>query len=188
METAPKNTASVSLWIHSFNATTGLTADFDDFELACLSQQEAKDAISTWLPVKAPFPKPSPQRIAELEAMLPDKLWKPGPTIHDHATWGRLAADPAAHVIISRAEKILATPQQPLTDELYLEFHRTGIRTTYENIYHRWEPEIQTLAVAECLEDKGRFLPEIIRRLETLCGMRSWLMPAHDKEIGRAHV
>ena len=183
VETSPKNTVSLAIWIHSFNATTGLTADFDDFELACLTPQEAQNACSTWLPVKTPFPKSSPQRIAELEAMLPYKLWKPGPPFHDRSTWDRLAADPAANVIISRAEKILATPQQPLTDELYLDFHRTGIRTTYENIYHRWEPEIQTLAVAECLENKGRFLPEIIRRLEELCNMRSWLMPAHDREL-----
>ena len=183
VETSPKNTVSLAIWIHSFNATTGLTADFDDFELAGLTPQEAQNACSTWLPVKTPFPKSSPQRIAELEAMLPYKLWKPGPPFHDRSTWDRLAADPAANAIISRAEKILATPQQPLTDELYLDFHRSGIRTTYENIYHRWEPEIQTLAVAECLENKGRFLPEIIRRLEELCNMRSWLMPAHDREL-----
>ena len=183
VETAPKNTVSLAIWIHSFNATTGLVADFDDFELACLSPEEAKNAHTTWLPMTTPFPKASPQRIAELEAMLPDRLWKPGPPFHDRATWGRLAADPAAKIIISRAGKILAKPQEPMTDELYLEFHRTGIRTSYENIYHRWEPEIQTLAVAECLENKGRFLPEIIRRLETLCDMRSWLMPAHDREL-----
>ncbi len=69
VETSPKNTVSLAIWIHSFNATTGLTADFDDFELACLTPQEAQNACSTWLPVKTPFPKSSPQRIAELEAL-----------------------------------------------------------------------------------------------------------------------
>ena len=36
------------------------------------------------------------------------------------------------------------------------------------------------LVVAECLEDRGRFIPKIADYVDAFAAQRSWTLPAHD--------
>ena len=131
-------------------------------------------------------------RVDEIAGWLPERPAAPGARIGDRAAWGRLAALPSASRHIRAAEKALAEPIPELTDDLYLEFSRSGNRSRYRKLYDMRYFALANLLLGECLEDKGRFLPAIVARIEAICAERSWNYPAHDKKLlsfnGSPHV
>ena len=130
-----------------------------------------------------PVPPPSKTRIAEIASYLPEKPAAPGARISDRAAWEKLAALESAAQIIQKAERILLQDIPECPDSLYLEYSKTGVRTDYQLPYGRRINNATTLATAECLENKGRFLPKLMEYLEVLCAERSWVMPAHDRGL-----
>ena len=94
-----------------------------------------------------------------------------------------MTALPEAAALLREAEKIMNTPPPELPDELYLDFTNTGNRRNYERPYGQRSQRISTLLLAECLENKGRFLPALERDVLAVCNERSWTMPAHDSSL-----
>ena len=131
-------------------------------------------------------------RIDEIAAWLPEKPAATGARIGDRAAWDRLAALPSASNHIAAAEKALGEPIPDLPDELYLEFSRNGNRTHYQEPYFKRLSALASLLLGECLENKGRFLPGIVARIDAICAERSWTMPAHDGSLscfnGTPHI
>ncbi|MBR4370244.1 MAG: carbohydrate binding domain-containing protein, partial [Victivallales bacterium] len=130
---APEGAATLTVWIHSFNGATG-QADFDDFRVSELSQEEELTVKTT--PVAADnsprFPALSEERIAEIAAMLPDKPAGNGPSASDRAAWQPLYELPEAEGIIKQAEALIDTPPTELPDDVYLEFTQNGNRRNFE--------------------------------------------------------
>ena len=131
-------------------------------------------------------------RIDEISNWLPERPAAPGARIGDRAAWERLAALPSAATCIRAAEKALAEPIPELTDDLYMEFSRSGNRSRYRKLYDMRYFALANLLLGECLENKGRFLPAIVARIEAICSERSWNYPAHDKQLlsfnGSPHI
>ena len=78
-----------------------------------------------------------------------------------------------------------------MPDDLFLEYSKTGIRVNYERQIFAARANVGVLVLAECAENKGRFLPKIKEYIDLYCGLRTWLLPAHDKNLenfnGTAH-
>ena len=131
-------------------------------------------------------------RIEEIAGWLSEKPSADGARIGDRAAWDRLAALPSAASCIKAAEKALDDPIPDLPDDLYLEFSRNGNRTHYQAPYFRRLTTLSSLLLGECLENKGRFMPGIIARVDAICAERSWTMPAHDPGLtcfnGTPHI
>ena len=125
-------------------------------------------------------PSMSKRRIAEIASYLPEEPSAPCAGITNRKAWEKLAELESAATIIKRAESILVQSIPECPDNLYLEYSKTGNRRDYEIPYNRRISNAQTLAVAECLENKGRFVKKLCEYLETICAERSWVMPAHD--------
>jgi hypothetical protein len=123
---------------------------------------------------------PKPERVKEIAAWLPAEPQSLGAPIANREAWGKLASLPEAAKTIRAAEKLINEPVPEVPDEWYLEFTKTGNRSHYEGPYFHRVSQLDTLLLAECLENKGRFLPAIEKRVEAICGERSWTMPAHD--------
>jgi len=130
------------------------------------------------------FPAARPERVAEIAAWLRPEPHGLGRPASDREAWGRLAALPEAAGILRKAAGLTDKPLPELPDALYLEFTSTGNRSNYERPYFQRTGQLDTLLLAECLEYKGRFLPALERAILTLCGERSWTMPAHDASLG----
>ena len=107
-------------------------------------------------------------RIDEIAQWLPEKPAATGARIGDRAAWDRLAALPSAASRIKAAEKALAEPIPDVPDELYLEFSRNGNRTNYQNALSRRNAPLGRLVMAECYENKGRFIPRIEEHLRVI--------------------
>ena len=119
-------------------------------------------------------------RVDQIVACLPEKPCTPAPRPCDRAAWAPLAKDSVAAAIIASAEKLIGAKIDELTDDLYRDFSRTGNRVRYETPYFRKAYRLNLFMVAEALEWKGRFVPEIRRYLESILDEKVWTIPATD--------
>ncbi len=130
---------------------------------------------------------PSRERAAQIAEWLTDRPAGVGIPAADRAVWDPLAKHPDWRRVVPEAEKLLDQSMPVLNDELYLEFSQNGSRTAYERDYFQLERRLNTLVLAECLENKGRFLPAIDACLQQYIHCRSWVYPAHDGNLETFH-
>ncbi|MBN1672192.1 MAG: heparinase II/III family protein [Kiritimatiellae bacterium] len=121
-----------------------------------------------------------PARITAIAAMLPARPTGVGRPVTDRAAWAKLAEDAGFRKFVGQAEKLLDRPIPEPKDEDYLAYSRTGRRGAYMRGSWRRTSCLKTLALAECVEDKGRFIPQLEKVLGVICGEKTWVMPPHD--------
>ena len=126
---------------------------------------------------------PSPQRIEQIAAMLPQLPSGVGPAISDRRAWQTLARTGMGPRTIKQAEKLVTEPIPELTDELYLDFSRTGNRTRCQRVLSQRHGRISVLVLAECFENHGRFLSSIEEAVRAVCSEKTWVLPAHDRQL-----
>ncbi len=131
-----------------------------------------------------PIPKPpalaADWPAAKLEGvLLPRDAWHMIPSIADRAGWERVAPGLRAR-IVARAEKALAEPVAPLPATLFLDYARTGNRGRFESAMFGRRDRLHALVIAECVEDKGRFLDAIADTAWAITEESSWTVPAHQ--------
>jgi hypothetical protein len=111
---------------------------------------------------------PDAARVTAYEKMLPAAPKGIGAKIEDRATWEALAKHPAAAQIVKDAESTLKTPIPELTDDLYLDYTRTGNRDHCQTVIFKRQDRLSALVLAECFENKGRFLPGIEEAIRSI--------------------
>jgi len=134
--------------------------------------------------VAAPARSDEEPSVRQIAAWLPGEPRGPGRPIEDRSAWERLASRPEFRAAVHRAEALLDRPIPPTTDALYLDFSRTGNRKRWERVASRRRSRIGVLTIAECLENRGRFLPALTEAIDAVCEEPTWVMPAHDRDLG----
>jgi hypothetical protein len=122
-------------------------------------------------------------RVAEIAALLGQEPAGFGTPIDNRGRWVELSRHDSFAGEISDAERLLGEAIADQPDDLYLDFSRTGNRTRWQRVSGRRRRRIPTLVVAECLENKGRFLSAFDEIVRVLCSERTWVMPAHDAKL-----
>jgi len=126
---------------------------------------------------------PDPARVEQLACMLPESPRGVGPTIADRLAWQNVAEAPQFKDVIERAQQSLSQPIPEVTDDLFLDYSRTGNRTRCQRVLSVRHGRIAQLALAECIENRGRFLPAIEEAIRDVCSEKTWVMPAHDHSL-----
>jgi len=126
---------------------------------------------------------PDPSRVAELATMLPKEPRGLGRPITDRQPWRAVAEAPEFKDVVKEAESLMSQAIPELTDDLFLDFSRTGNRTRCQRVYFDRRKRLVTLVLAECIENRGRFLPAIEEVVRTVCAENTWLLPAHDRKL-----
>jgi len=126
---------------------------------------------------------PDPQRVEAIARMLPETPCGVGRPIDDRVAWDLIATDKHATKIIRLAEGLLTTPMTEISDDLYLEYSRNGNRSRYEAAIDQRRARLDHLVLAECLENRGRFLPEIEKCILATCDEKTWVLSAHDRGL-----
>ena len=85
--------------------------------------------------------------------------------------------------LIKHGEAYLGFSYPTLRATDFMAYHRTGNRVDYEDIFFARRYALNTLVVAECLEDQGRFLDDIINGIFALCEESAWQLPAHNSYL-----
>jgi len=122
-------------------------------------------------------------RVEIIAAMLAEKPAGFGSLITDRNSWKKLAQNDSFKEVISEAEMLLQKPIPAQPDELYLDYSRTGNRTRWQEISGLRRERIGPIVLAECLENKGRFIPAFEKLVRVLYSERTWVMPAHDSKL-----
>lgn len=126
---------------------------------------------------------PDPGRVRELAATLPPKPAGFGRPINDRTAWERLARHAAFSNLPRSAERLVndGLPGQP--DDLFLDYSRTGNRDRWQKVAFARRSRVTTLTLAECVENKGRFLKPLEETISALCTENTWVYPAHDGNL-----
>jgi len=123
------------------------------------------------------------ERVQFWAQYLPKEPRGVGRPASDRTVWESLAKHEDFSQVMGTAERELRTPIPDLPDDLYLDFSLTGNRRRYEGPYSARRSRLGTLAAAECLENRGRFIPEIEKLIAALAAEKTWVMPAHDGRL-----
>ncbi len=126
---------------------------------------------------------PDPALVEKYAALLPETPQGVGRPIGDRQAWQAVAKAPGFQGIVARAEKLLKTPMPELTDDAYLDYSRTGNRSRGERVLGQRHSRLPQLVLAECIEDRGRFLPAIEATIRAIAAEKSWTLPAHDGSL-----
>ncbi len=131
---------------------------------------------------------PDPQRIREIAGWLPAHAAGIGQPIASRAAWEKVAADyPQLNEVIAQAVKAAAKPLERQRDDLFLEFSQNGNRERWQTAENPRRERIQTFALAECLENKGRFVAPLEQAIAAICAEKTWVLSAHDRSLRNFH-
>lgn len=123
-------------------------------------------------------------RVNEIAAMLPAHAEGAGRPITDRAAWADvLVRHPELRGVIRQAVRDAASPLPAQPDSLYLEFSRDGNRDHWQNVAGSRRGRIGIFTLAECLENKGRFIAPLEQAINAICAERAWVLPAHDGRL-----
>ncbi len=112
------------------------------------------------------------------EILISQPNWHPFPTIFEREAWEQIP-EALQKEIMEHAEKYAEMEIPILPASLYLQFKRIGNRSNYQNIWYDRREWLHDLVVAECMENKGRFLDPIADLIWAICEETSWTWPAH---------
>jgi hypothetical protein len=123
-------------------------------------------------------------RIGEIAAMLQPHAAGFGEPITNRAAWDDLLGrHPELTNVIALAVKDAATPLPAQPDSLYLEYSRDGNRTHFQKVAGQRRGRIGVFTLAECVENKGRFIAPLEQTIAAICSERTWVLPAHDGKL-----
>ncbi|MDW5288292.1 heparinase II/III family protein [Formosa sp. PL04] len=124
---------------------------------------------------------PTTKQIALLKKVMPKDQFQPAPKISDRVYWDRVAGSTSGQAYLEKANSLLdSKPEVPITDSIYRLANKDGNRGIYKPRYYRTMDRLEHFVLAECIENKGRFIPQIETFSDSIMAMKSWVHPNHD--------
>ena len=120
-------------------------------------------------------------RVHQLEQLLIDIPVGLGKPYTDRNEWNRIASKIKYDSFIESVRKLKKEDYPKWSDDIYMEYKLKGIRKNTDMMMKDRSDWLGKLVFAECLENKGRFIPLIEFVLNELLHQRSWSLAAHDK-------
>lgn len=112
----------------------------------------------------------------------PLSLFCPSAPIQDRKFWNGLDSS-LTQRLIKDGELYLNYNYPPLSASDFMEFTRNGNRVNYETRLFDRRMVLNSLVLAECAENKGRFMDDIINGVFAICEESGWQLPAHNSYI-----
>lgn len=122
-------------------------------------------------------------RIGEVKGMLSGSTSGYGQRVDSRMVWDKLLESASSQSVIRAAERIAAEPFPQWSDSLMIQYLTTGIRKDADQMCGNRTKCLMPLVMAECLENKGRFIEAIERVISELCSQPSWVLVAHDHNL-----
>ena len=103
----------------------------------------------------------------------------PAPPVSDRGYWTAIPEHLNSR-LIAGGEAALGSAWPTLTASAYRAFTRTGSRVDYESDYFARRRRLNALALAEAVEDQGRFVDSLIDGIYAVSEESGWQLPAHN--------
>ena len=121
-------------------------------------------------------------RVAEIEAMLPEKPKGFGEKYQNREAWNALLKTGQYNKLIREADLLMNRPLPEITEDIYLGYFTRGDSQTAKTIITERRFHLSKLVWAECLLNTGKYLPAIEKGLNDLVDQRSWNFPSEDRK------
>ncbi|MFY0686454.1 MAG: alpha/beta hydrolase [Cyclobacteriaceae bacterium] len=126
---------------------------------------------------------PNDKQLEILRPFFPEASFQPAPPITDRNYWSTIGSTPSGNEYLENAiAEIEIAPEVPIADSIYRVANLHGNRGIYKPRYYRTMTRLEHFMLAECIENEGRFLPQIETYIKAILSMKSWLHPNHDNE------
>ena len=97
----------------------------------------------------------------------------------DAPYWRDSIPEPMRQSYIAKGETYLGQPWTSLPATVFAEFKTNGNRVNYEALSFAKRRQLAHLVMAEVMEGEGRFVPDVVNGLMSLCEETWWGLPAH---------
>lgn len=97
--------------------------------------------------------------------------------------WDKIKMTSSGIALLHRVEEKFQKGFPPFVDSLYLDLNKSNYRLPGEIMMNKRYEYLFDLTIAECMENNGKYLPEIKRAILGLCMQKSWSIPAHDRDL-----
>lgn len=104
------------------------------------------------------------------------------PNISDRDKWEALPSE-LCTALVQKGEEALKEPWSELLISDFREFSKSGNRVRFENKYFPRRRKLNNLVMAECVENKGRFVDAILDGLYLILEESTWCLPPHNSYI-----
>lgn len=105
--------------------------------------------------------------------------FKPFPSIHDKESWDSLNKERKAE-ILDLADSYLPYHYPAIPATLYMDYFRSGRRVLFEDAYMERRRKLNTFVIAECIDQKGRYIDAIVDGIMFICEESGWQLPPHN--------
>jgi len=122
-------------------------------------------------------------RINEIASFLPAHAVGVGQPAVLRAEWDKIAARPNFQNWLEVSRKQLLEPLVEVSDDLFISSAKSGDRDSWQGVEFSRRTKMELLALAECLENKGAFLPALEAAIQAICAERTWVYSAHDRNL-----
>lgn len=116
-------------------------------------------------------------RVREIALMLPESTSGMGPTYKDRSLWDKLYQSGSYKKSMESADKMLAEGFPKWDQAAYSRVFTHGDTQSGKDMISMRLRSFCTLVWAECLENKGRFVPIITSYLYDIMGQETWVFP-----------
>jgi hypothetical protein len=118
------------------------------------------------------------------EILLSLENYKPFPTIEERNKWDELP--PLLKKFwIHKGEGKLNHSWPTITATEYMDYSRTGNRVRYDTVSWKRRRDLASLVIAECIENQGRFMDDIVNGIWCICEETFWGIPGNGYMMKR---
>lgn len=105
--------------------------------------------------------------------------YHPFATIREREAWDGLDPEWRREAVRLGEEYLgFVWPYMSATD--FMDYSRTGNRVRFESRFFSKRHALSALVLAECVENQGRFLDDIVNGIYSTCDENAWNLPAHN--------
>lgn len=104
------------------------------------------------------------------------------PDISNRKMWEALPGE-LKKQLIAEGERALKKPWTQLLITDFMEFSKSGNRVRFEDKYFPRRRKLNSLVMAECVENKGRFTDAILEGLYLILEETTWCLPPHTSYV-----
>ncbi len=123
------------------------------------------------------------KRAEEIKGYVSNEINFFAPSMTDREAWVKTGTSPEVKALIKNAEKLAKEQLPKLTEDLYLDYSRTGSRTKWEKAANARNTRIKHFVIAECIENQGKYIKPLEELIREICAYKTWVRPAHDAKL-----
>lgn len=113
------------------------------------------------------------------ELLVSRDAYHPFPTIDEREAWEGMDQE-QKDLYLELAERYVGYDWPSIPATRYLDYYRNGNRSRYTDMEYQRRAALMTLVIAECIENRGRFIDDIVNGFWVILDEASWVGPAHN--------